>query len=246
MSRNFIIGSFLTSFIVVGCSSTHEMNQSVQIEKKPEYQIPVQVETPKKVAKGSLYSGHSFSLFSDRKDLQLGDIVYIEVKEGPAKVETKSEKTTTLDDDGTTQTGGSVDNFPETSMAVVGSILEKSIDALNKVLGIGYTLPSRSGSFTATAESTIEDALEYDISAVITEHYRNGNYLVEGLKQVVINGQKHTLKISGVMNPDDLTGTTIQSNKLANLKVIYFKDGDEQDYMEKPWGTKLLDTISPF
>lgn len=222
------------------------MNKSIDIDQKPKYQIPVQQQPPKKQAKGSLFQGQRNSLFTDRKELQIGDIVYISIQEGPDTVETKSERTTSLNDEGKTQTGGSVDNFPSTSMPVVGGLLDKSLDALNKVLGIGYTLPSRSGTFSATSESVIEDILEYDISAVVAEQYINGNYLLEGLKQVVINGQKHTLKISGVLNPSELEGTTISSDKLANLKVIYFKDGDEQDYMEKPWGTKLLETISPF
>jgi flagellar L-ring protein precursor FlgH len=222
------------------------MNKSVNIDEEPKYQIPIQQKPPRKQAKGSLFQGKRNSLFSDRKELQIGDIVYITVNEGPDTVETKSERTTSLNDEGTSQTGGSLNNVPSTSMPVVGGLLDKSLDALNKVLGIGFTLPSRSGTFSATSEAVIEDILEYDISAVVAEQYVNGNCLLEGLKQVVINGQKHTLRISGVLNPQELKGTTISSDKLANLKVIYFKDGDEQDYMEKPWGTKILETISPF
>lgn len=223
------------------CSSTKDMNQSVQIDKKPEYQIPVQPEPPRKLLKGSLYQGQSYSLFSDRKDLQLGDIVFIKIEEDRGEITTKSEKSTSLNDDERTQSGGSLD-FPETSL----SIINQSINALNKVLGIGYSLPSRSGTFDATSESTTELEFKDNLSAVVTEQYQNGNYLLEGLKQIVVNGQKHTLKISGVLNPRELNGNTIDSEKLANLKVIYFKDGDEQDYMEKPWGTKVLETISPF
>lgn len=230
-----------------GCSkSTQSMNESIKINEKPKYQIPAKIEPPKPQAKGSLFSGQSSSLFSDRKNLQLGDIIYITVNEGTSKVETKSERKTSLNDEGTTQTGGSLNNVPETSAPILGSVLKNSASALNKILGMGFTLPSRSGSFKATAETTIEDVLEYDVSAVVTEQYQNGNYLLEGLKYIVINGQKHTLKITGVMNPQELAGNTIDSSKLANLKVVYFKDGDEQEYMEKPWGTRILESISPF
>ena len=246
MKLSLILLAVIT-LLISGCSKSKEaMNQSVNINEKPKYQIPAKIEPPKVQAKGSLFSGQTNSLFSDRKALQLGDIIYITVKEGPAKVETKSERTTSLNDEARTQAGGSINNVPTTSAPILGSILERSTSLLNDLLGMGFTLPSRSSSFKATSESTIEDEFEYDISAVITNQYQNGNYLVEGLKYVVINGQKHTLKISGVMNPQELTGNTIESNKLANLKVVYFKDGDEQEYMEKPWGTRLLETISPF
>ena len=233
----------IITLLLSGCSKSREaMNQSVKIKEKPQYQIPAKIEPPKQQAKGSLFSGATSSLFSDRKALQLGDIIYITVKEGPTTAETKSERTTSLNDEARTQTGGSLNNVPQNKTNILGSVA----NAINNVLGMGYTLPSRSGSFSASAETKVEDAFEYDISAVVTNQYQNGNYLLEGLKYVVINGQKHTLKISGVMNPQELTGNTIASNKLANLKVIYFKDGDEQEYMEKPWGTRLLETISPF
>jgi flagellar L-ring protein FlgH len=241
MNHNVLIIVFIASFFISACSSTNEMNKSVQIEKKPEYQIPLQPEPPRKKQKGSLYQGQSYSLFADRKDLQLGDIVFITIKEDQGEITTRSERTSSLNDDEKKQSGGSLD-VPDTSL----SIISKSIDALNKVLGIGYTLPSRSGTFSAESESISELDFKDNLSAVVTEQYRNGNYLLEGLKQIVIHGQKHTLKISGVLNPRELQGNTIASEKLANLKVIYFKDGDEQEYMEKPWGTKLLETISPF
>ena len=245
--KHSLLYIFLISLIFTGCSKSKEaMNQSVKINEKPQYQIPAKIEPPKQQAKGSLFSGGTSSLFSDRKALQLGDIIYVTVKEGPTTAETKSERTTSLNDQGTTQAGGSLNNVPETDAPILGSILKRSASVLNDVLGMGFTLPSRSGSFKATAESKIEDEFEYDISAVVTNQYQNGNYLLEGLKYVVINGQKHTLKISGVMNPQELTGNTIESSKLANLKVVYFKDGDEAEYMEKPWGTRLLETISPF
>jgi len=241
--KHSVLFVVLISLIFTGCSKSKEaMNQSVKINEKPQYQIPAKIEPPKQRAKGSLFSGQTNSLFSDRKALQLGDIVYITVKEGPTKVETKSEKTTSLNDAARTQAGGSLNDVPQNKTNILGSVA----NAINNVLGMGFSLPERKGSFKATAESKIEDKFEYDISAVITQYYHNGNYLVEGLKYVVINGQKHTIKISGVMNPQELTGNTIESSKLANLKVVYFKDGDESEYMEKPWGTRLLETISPF
>jgi len=238
MKHSFILVLFISLFFSACSKSKEAMNNSVKLQEKPKYQIPAKVIPPKQKAKGSLFTGATNSLFSDRKSLQLGDIIYITIKEGPTTAETKSEKTTSLNDQAKTQTGGSITNAP--------SVLSGVTSVLNDILGIGYTIPTRTGSFKATAETKIEDEFEYDVSAVVTEHYQNGNYLLEGLKYVVINGQKHTLKISGIMNPQELEANTIASSKLANLKVVYFKDGDEEEYMEKPWGTRLLETISPF
>lgn len=230
-----------------GCSnSTQTMNNSVKIDERPKYQIPAKIEPPKKRAKGSLFSGRMNSLFTDRKELQLGDIVFITISETQKGVKTYSDKNTILTDDGRTQAGGSLDNVPSTSFPLVGGILDKSASILNRILGVGFSLPSRTANNYAEGQSNFNYTLDEKITAVVTEHYQNGNYLVEGLKYIVISGQKHTLKISGVLNPQLLSGFNIESKDLANLKVIYFKEGDEQEYMEKPWGTKLLETISPF
>jgi len=243
-----LLSILLITILLTGCSnSTQSINNSVKIDEKPKYQVPKKIDPPRPQAKGSLFSNQGASLFSDRKNLQIGDIVYITINEGPTSAKTESIKETKLNDDGTTQEGGSLNNVPETSMPIVGSLIKNSANVLNKVLGMGYTLPSRSGTFKAEASSEINDEFSYNISAIVTQLFQNGNFLIQGTKEVIVNGQKQTLKLSGVLSPYDLeANNTVSSNKLANLKVVYYKNGDEQDAMEKPWGTQIVETISPF
>ena len=66
-------------------------------------------------------------------------------------------------------------------------------------------------------------------------------------KEMLINGQKQNIKISGVIRPYDISpDNTVNSNQLANLKILYIKDGEENDALEKPWGTKIIESIWPF
>jgi flagellar L-ring protein precursor FlgH len=247
MTLKIVLFLFI-SFILVGCTnSTKNINNSVKIDEPPKYQIPKKVEQPKPKAKGSLFSNQGGSLFSDRKNLQVGDIVYVTIEEGPSEARTESTRDTSLNDDGKTQEGGSLNDVPGTSMPIVGSLIKNSANVLNKVLGMGYSLPSRSGTFSASSETEVLDAFSYNISAIVTQLYQNGNYLIQGTKEVVVNGQKQTLKLSGVLSPYDLgSNNVIESNKLANLKVKYYKNGEDQELMEKPWGTQIVETISPF
>jgi len=234
--------------IFSGCAnSVEKVNKTVKLDQFPKHQVPKEIEPLKKNAKGSLFSNRSNSLFSDRKNLQIGDIVFVSIEEGPDEASTESKKETKLNDEGSTRTGGSLNNVPETSFPIIGSLIKNSASALNKVLGMGYSLPKRTGTFKAEATSEVNDLFIYSISAVVTQLFQNGNMLVQGNKEVVVNGQKQTLRLSGVLSPYDLESNNIvSSEKLANLKVVYYKNGDEQDYMEKPWGTKMIETISPF
>lgn len=123
---------------------------------------------------------------------------------------------------------------------------KRKIDKINGLLGIGYNTTS-SNSFKGKAESSIDEEFVTTVSATIEQTYQNGNYFIKGSKDMMINGQMQTIKISGVIRPYDITpDNTVSSNQLANLKIVYEKSGSENESIEKPWGTRFLESISPF
>ena len=64
---------------------------------------------------------------------------------------------------------------------------------------------------------------------------------------MLINGEKQTIKISGVIRPYDISPeNTVYSYQLANLKILYDKDGEDVNSLKKGWGTILIESISPF
>ncbi|MGB3750710.1 MAG: flagellar basal body L-ring protein FlgH [Arcobacteraceae bacterium] len=231
-------------FVFIGCANnTEKINKSVIIDEKPKYQVEKVVKVPVQNAKGSLFSNQGGSLFADKRNLQIGDIVFIIIKEG-ATATTFSEKImeNNLANNDRNYKGGAITTTDDTP-----SFLTSAADKLNGILGISAALPRLDRDVDFTSESTALDNLDYDISAVVSQLYQNGNYFIEGTKEVAINGQKQTLKLSGVLRPYDIDNNNqVNADKLANLKVVYSKNGDEMDFMEKPWGTKLIDTIWPF
>ena len=246
MKHNLFYFLFLTLFISGCASSVDKVNNTVQLDKFPKHQIPKEIEPPKAQAKGSLFSNHSNSLFSDRKALQVGDIVNVKVYEG------------TEGDDLEVKTGGTLNQGQSRNtrslnpVSVSGSedtpgIMTSIINGLNGILGIGITGGEGTSRFTTDSGTTADDLLENNIATIVTQEFQNGNYFIEGEKDIIIKGQKITLKLSGVMNPQDLsTNSEIDSKRLANLKVMLYKEGTEADLDEKPWGTKIIDTITPF
>jgi flagellar L-ring protein FlgH len=64
---------------------------------------------------------------------------------------------------------------------------------------------------------------------------------------MLVEGQKQIIIISGVIRPYDITSdNSINSSQVADLKLLYDKDGTESDILETPWGLKLIRTIWPF
>lgn len=88
--------SFILILIAIIFSACVDSKQELNFEK-PEVQIPKKVPEPRK-NKGSLYSVQGTSLFADKKDLQIGDIIQIVISEDlTSKSNNKRELTSTRD-----------------------------------------------------------------------------------------------------------------------------------------------------
>ncbi|MEA3353971.1 MAG: flagellar basal body L-ring protein FlgH [Campylobacterota bacterium] len=220
-------------FIFTGCSKTP---QKINIESKPKYQIPKKP-TVAKIKKGSVYSRKGASLFSDKKDLQIGDIIQVYIEETLTNESTNSRENSK--DNKTALEGGKF-------TAAEGTGLGRFADKLNNVTNLGFTAGTKN-SFKGESTESSDEEFTTTVSAIIEETYKNGNYFIRGSKQLLINGQKQNIQISGVIRPYDISpDNTVYSYQLANLKILYEKEGKEMDSLEKPWGSKALETIWPF
>jgi flagellar L-ring protein precursor FlgH len=220
--------------VFIGCAEKKQLT----LDTKPKSQVIKQVE-PIQKKKGTLYSRKGASLFSDKKDLQVGDIVQIHISETLTNDSTNDKKTTKSNSTGIN--GGLISPSPTTTAGTT-----TKIDRLNGLFGIGVNASS-DNSFTGKVSSSIDEEFVTTISAIIEQTYQNGNYFIRGTKELLINGQKQTVEISGVIRPYDIeVDNTIKSEKLANLKILYNQEGDETDALEKPWGSRLIESISPF
>jgi len=236
---NYSILIVLLSVFSIGCSSKQERIKKLKIEEPPKYQLAQ--EAPPAVKKsGSLYSRRGPSLFADKKDLQIGDIIIVSVEEF---LENKSSDTVTTSKSNNTSTkGGLISPASNTS-----DRLTSAIGKANGILGIGFTGGSQQ-SFKGTSNGSNKDTFRTRISTMIEKKYQNGNYFIVGSKTMLINGQQQTVKISGIIRPYDIDPefNQVNSEQVANLKILYKKAGANTSETEKGWGSKLLDAISPF
>ncbi len=215
------------------CSAT---NQNEIVFEKPLAQVPKKPPVVKK-NKGSLYSMEGTSLFADKKDLQIGDIIQILIDE---ELDSNSNNKRELSNSSNTNLGGGV--FTSTGGGVVGSVANE----LNRNVGVGFGTNS-ANSDAGSVKTQFEETFSTTISAIIQETYQNGNYYIRGTKELLIEGQKQKIIVTGVIRPYDITSdNSINSSQIANLKLLYDKDGTESDILETPWGTKLLRSIWPF
>lgn len=191
--------------------------------------------------KGSLYSVQGTSLFADKKDLQVGDIIQVVISEG---ITQKSDNKRELTSDRKNEFGGGM--FASMGTDPLNSTVGKVTDKANSVFGVNFNTES-SDSDKGKVKTQVNENFDTKISAIIDETYQNGNYFIKGNKEVIIDGQKQEIVITGVIRPYDITSdNSINSSQIANLKMLYKKDGAEADLLQVPWGTKILRAIWPF
>jgi flagellar L-ring protein precursor FlgH len=235
MQNSLLIIIITVFFTACGVLPKEEINFS-----KPKIQIPKQIVGPKN-NKCSLYSMQGAYLFADKKDLQVGDIIQINISESlSADSNDKRELTSTRSND----LGGGI--LAGTGTNVLGGTVNSLANKLNGTLGVGFSTNS-STSDKGAVKTQFDETFETVISAIIEETYQNGNYFIKGSKELLIDGQKQEIIISGVIRPYDITSdNSISSSQMANLKVLYDKEGQEADILETPWGTRIFRAIWPF
>lgn len=166
-------------------------------------------------------------LFQDTKARNVGDTVTVQIIEsakGSKDAKTKTGRLSTL--------SASTAAF----LGVPGTTTNKlQADAAfeNGFDGSGST--SRSGTLTAV------------VTAVVTEVLPNGNLMIEGRREVVINRDKEYITITGVIRPEDIgSNNTVLSTQVAEAKIEYSGWGVLQDKQGPGWLMRILDWIWPF
>ncbi len=236
MKHNVLL--IFLAIMYVGCSKT---DVSIDLETKSKLQVPKKQKVIER-KNGSLYSRQGASLFADKKDLQIGDILQVIVQE-TLKNDSKGSRSSKKGN--TSSLGGGL-MTPTSSTGTLSSITQKVTNAVSSNVGVGFNSTS-ANTFSGSATSAVDEKFSTTISVIIEQTYQNGNYFVQGSKEMLIDGQKQFLGISGIIRPYDISPeNTVYSHQLANLKIKYKKDGEENDVNHKNWGTKIIETIWPF
>jgi len=208
--------------------------------KKPSMQTPKVKITPK-TKKGSLFSATGTSLFADKKNLQIGDIIQVSISES-VRSDSKGERKLTKDN--SMGLGGGVVS-PALGASIYGGVnnLAKKI---NSVTSLGFNSTSKN-SFSGKVSSKHNEKFTTTLSAVITEVYANGNYYITATKELLIDGQLQSIILSGIIRPYDITAeNSVDSSQIASLQLLYKKSGIEDDTIQKPWGSVIMDKVWPF
>jgi len=209
--------------------------------KPPEYveQLPAQETHENMDSQGSLFGKGDNPLFSDHKAMHVHDIVTVLISETATSSTSNSKKLAETD---VSALGGGV----FTPGAGAGGTASSAARTLNRGTDIGFAANSNS-SYDGSGKAAHNNTFNTTVSARVIKILQNGNYFISGRREILIDGQKQIIQLSGVIRPFDIDqNNVISSAQMADAKILYETEGDIKRATEQGWGTKLVQAVWPF
>ncbi|WP_121763612.1 flagellar basal body L-ring protein FlgH [Helicobacter burdigaliensis] len=225
------------SMMINGCATTEP-----QISfKPPAYveELPPKEEEDNFGNPGSIFGQGDNLLFSDRRAMQLNDLVTVIINQ---TAQASSSANRNLNE----TSSGSV-MAPSLTYGGNSSGINGIVNGFNNLTAFGINTGNNTSTFAGTGTQNRQETFTTTIAARIIKVLQNGNYFIEGSREVLINGEKQVIHLSGVVRPTDIArNNTIESQYIADAKIMYDTQGELKRTTEKGWGTKLIQSIWPF
>ena len=227
--RNLLIFA-LSVLILSSCSKPRP-----QVSPIPEPLEEIQSATIAQGETGSLWNQRNRSIFSDRKALNIGDIVTVLISEKASASKEASTQT-----DRTTSISASIPNF-------FGLENDKIWNGHNPIDLDNLVNADFSNGFDGNGTTTRKEDLTASLTTQVVCKYPNGQLKIRGGKEVMVNNEVQLIYLTGIIRPVDITAaTTVSSDKILNARISYTGKGAISDKQEPGWMMRTLDNIWPF
>lgn len=236
-------------FCLSGCADTVAKLQQVGKQppetpvanpvRKPDYEplswpLP-EMPQPKAQYVNSLWQPGARAFFRDQRAARVGDILKVTVK-------INDQILTDNESEGKRQSADSL-----AAPHVFG--MEKKIFHTPSRDGVGATALSISGNrdTKSTGKITRQDQIQTEVSALVTQVLPNGNFVIEGSQEILMNYEIREVGIKGVVRPQDISSdNTVDSTQVAQARITYSGRGQLMDMQQPRWGSQVVDILSPF
>jgi flagellar L-ring protein precursor FlgH len=120
----------------------------------------------------------------------------------------------------------------------VEKALPSSIDPTNLVAAASGTTFKGSGATSRTGTLTAT------ITARVTEVLPNGDLVLEGAREIEINGDRQMVVLTGVARPRDVSDeNVVLSPAIGQLRIRYFGRGLMKDNLKPGWLVRFLNKV---
>jgi flagellar L-ring protein FlgH len=179
------------------------------------------------------HDGISRPMFSDKRGMNIGDILTIVVQENSTA--NKNNATTT-------------ERQSSLSAAITSFLYSPGASSL---LTRGGQLPALAynSDHKHAGNGVINDSesIVAQVAVRIVDVLPNGNFVVEGKRETSFSNERQTIILRGVVRADDVaSNNTVLSYNVADATIQIIGKGTVTDSQNKGWFNRLWDKINPF
>ena len=144
--------------------------------------------------------------------------------------------------------------------ATIGNSSDRTSDsAFKNAFDVTAAIPILSGKMNGAANATSSSSskgqgnigrsekIQLSVAAIVTELLPNGNLLISGSQEVVVNYELRELKVSGIVRPRDVSrDNTITYDKVAEARISYGGRGRLSEVQQPRLVHQIIDIFRPF
>ena len=182
-------------------------------------------------AGNSLWQPGAKSFFHDPRATHVGDVITVNVSVADAaKLSNSTTRSRTNSDDANLTNFFGLENALPKSMDP-GSLVKMGSDNSN----VGAGSINRSESINLT------------LAALVAQVLPNGNLVISGHQQMLVNNEMRDLQVSGIVRTEDITAeNTVDLSQIAEARITYGGKGTMSDVQQPRYGSQLFDILMPW
>lgn len=196
----------------------------------PESPIPAQANA------NSLWQPGARAFFRDGRAARVGDILRVKIS-----ITDQAEFTNNTTSARTTSENIAAPTFfgVERKLKSITPIVNPEAANLADITGSS----NAQGNVSAKRKETVQT----QVAAMVTQVLPNGNFVIQGKQEFLMNYDIREVSIRGVVRPQDIgSDNTVDSTQVAEARITYGGRGQAMDVQQKRWGAQAIEAISPF
>lgn len=241
----YVLTTMLFSCLLVGCSGINELKTAVagtnlsgidniKDPEEAEVKTPLPAPIAEQPNRNSLWQPGARSFFKDQRASRPGDILTVVVNVNDSANMNNSTK----------KERASQNKSALTKLAGAETGLHKYLPGVTpSSLFDTSSTPSHSGKGSINRAEQIN----LEVAAMVIQQLPNGNLVIKGEQEILINSELRKLHVSGIVSRSDIEpGNIVNSRRISQARIYYGGEGEINDVQQDKWGNKLLEAISPF
>ncbi|MDL2226834.1 flagellar basal body L-ring protein FlgH [Deltaproteobacteria bacterium OttesenSCG-928-M10] len=233
----------LAVILVSGCAQRIQEPAPLANQDAAMREPPVETYEPRAIrSEGSIFSEDArMDLFADMKARRVGDIVTINIVEN-SKANKSANTSLGRSNSVNAKTDALLGWEDPRNIPAIGDVFDSM--KINSGVGIDANYKS---SFSGSGSTNRNENMTAKMSARVTQVLPNGNLVIRGSQEIMVNNEKQYITIQGVVRPADIgADNTVLSTYMADARIDYTGEGDLTRKQREGWLSRFFDTVWPF